>query len=194
MSELIPATPENHPTSVEAWTPLDTGLVIPINSVHLGRIETPSGIVTYKDEARTFVNEGGFVLTVTQSSAGFTGLYVNPTEGHTVSTLAVDPETKKVDWVKPSVDNPQILVSGDWGQLENNPNILKVKWDSDTKFGEAGIHAGVIKVTDKESQTRYFGLAADFTGQEDNWEVKGKIVELVPKNELDAPSPKLLEV
>ncbi len=192
MSELIPNTPEK-PTPVEAWVPLETGLVVPINSVHLGRIERPDGGATYKDEAHTFVDEAGFVFTVTQSSAGFTGIYVNPTEGHTVSMLAFDPETKKADWVEPSVDDPQILVSGDWGQLVNNPNILKVKWDSNTKFGEAGIHAGVIKVINAEGQSRYYGLAADFEGKEDDWSVTGKIVELTPKNELDAPAPKPLQ-
>ena len=193
MSELIPTTPENHPTSVETWTPLETGLVVPINSVHLGRIVNQNGGVVYKDEARTSVNKAGIDFMVAQSSAGFTGMYVIPTKGHTVSILTINPETKKADWVKPAGDDPQILVSGDSGQLVNNPNILKVKWDSDTRFGEAGIHAGVIKVTDTEGQTRYYGLAADFAGREDNWEVTGKIVELEPKNELGAPTPKPLE-
>lgn len=193
MSELIPITPENKPTSVEAWVPLETGLVVLINSVHLGRIKEPGGGATYEDNAYIFVGKAGFGLMVAQSSGGFTGMYVNPTEGYTVSMLAVNPETKKTDWVEPSVDDPQILVSGDWGQLVNNPNILKVKWDSNTKFGEAGIHAGVIKVTNAEGQSRYFGLAADFEGKEDDWNVTGKIVELTPNNELDAPVPKPLQ-
>jgi hypothetical protein len=196
MSELTPNThntPEHQSTSVETWTPLETGLAIPINGVHLGRIEQPEGGATYKDESRTLASEAGFIFKVTQSSAGFTGIYVNPTEGYAVSALAVDPETKKPKWVEPSADNSQILVSGDWGQLVNNPDILNVKWDADTKFGEAGVHAGIVKVTDAEGRTRYFGLAADFAGKEDDWDVTGKIVELVPKNELDAPAPKPLE-
>ncbi|MDB5159764.1 MAG: hypothetical protein JWO99_27 [Candidatus Saccharibacteria bacterium] len=192
MSELIPTPPEKQ-TSIESWTPLEAGLSIPINGVHLGRIEQPEGGATYKDEAHTLVDEAGFIFTVTQSSAGFTGIYVNPTEGHAVSTLAVDPETKVPQWAEPSISDPQILVSGDWGQLVNNPDILDAKWDDDTKFGEAGVHAGIIKVTSADGQTRYFGLAADFAGQEDNWDVTGKIVELAPKSELDAPAPKPLE-
>lgn len=171
------------PFSTEKWSRPESGLEKRFEGIHLGRI---GNTAQFKDESRTPVPEAGIVFNVVQNSAGMTGIYTEALEDYAVEALQIDDKTKQLSWNSPHPSSPEVLVSGDWGELVKDDG--PIDWSKGGNFGIEGPHGGIVRVTDKNGAVKYYFLGADFKGESDDWLVTGGIIEIYPTDLSALPS------
>ena len=119
------------------------------------------------------------MIELSQASYGGTFIHArsaNP-DKFTIESLAQDKSGETI-WKKPFDPEGNVLVKGDWGNLDklDNVNISDIFPD----LGNPDIQHGFVKVTDTETGTsKIFAVGAEFKGMADNWNVKAAYFEVV---------------
>lgn len=154
----------------------------PFNGVFLGATPNRNGWgQTHRDSAETPTPDG-FTFGISQNSAGFTGTYARPTEGHTLEALRVDEVTGLPIWEStiPELED-MVRVSADYGRLVTEP---ETPWKDNIRegFGNPGAQVGIIRVTGPDGAVKYFAMGAEFEGREDAWRVEGSYAEVFVHN------------
>lgn len=130
------------------------------------------------DDASVPVDDAGIDYRVSQASYGFTGVSVVAHPGYRVEALRVDTETGQPSWEPPPGGLPTLIVDGDWGNLSLiAPDSSAWKQEN---MGNAGVRAGVVRVTNEQSDNvKFYLVGAQFNGRPDYWNVTNcKISEI----------------
>ena len=141
-----------------------------VEGVHLGN----DGHGHFTDEARASVPEVGIGVRVWQNSVGATGLEASALGKNTVESAGIDDEGN-LTWQSQPDWKDGVSVFSVWGNVGELPSEELVRSE---KIGNPGIQWGVIRTTNEDGSQHHFLLAAEFTGEVDNWTVRADIAAI----------------
>jgi len=134
--------------NIPVWSRASTEVIQRFPGIHLGRNQSVDGwSAGFTDEARIPVEAVGIDITVSQGSAGFTGISVTARDGFRVAAARFDEATRTLFWEKPDTDSdePTISLDSDHGkmlQLDPGDSWLE------TNVGNPGARGGIVRVVD----------------------------------------------
>ena len=171
------ASPESK-VEINPWEKVPNAEIQPVLSgVFLGNKKLLNGN-GYVDEYYQPVHDAGIEFGVEQASYGFTGISARTiSKDLKVEALKEDKDTKAISWVQ-SDESGEVRVTGDWGKLGE----VSIEDQANVNLGKEGGRAGIVRVTDKTGNQRFYVMGADFKGEPDNWKVTAQMVEVYPKN------------
>jgi hypothetical protein len=147
-----------------------------ISGVHLGKDRQGRFI----DEARAILPEVGIAVTAWQRSSGTTGLRASSLQGQAVESATLDDEGNLVWQSEQTGSDRFVEISTVIGNMQHTPVR---EYSQAEKLSNPGIQWGVIRITSTNGEQKHFMLAADFTGEADDWVVQAEIAAIdAPKN------------